>query len=876
MTAIIRNTINTYVEEEQWMYAAEVGIVVQALPIEVIYWEEIRNNNWLTLNLWSSISTNKREQTINTLHQILKSNTSHIAYARSHFFNLGEIGANRYKNMLIEILHAIVITHDQGKESARRTKCSREVIQDVEIEEGCLATQKRGAHWFMSISKKKARELARRIPTQIKEALLQSNSAIQINSLAKNINWSTVNGDGYCGYQALHAVEMYSEGKTYIEIIQNIKTSENPYKLLAFLQRQIPKLKDQNMANALRRTTLAMKALKGYGKISQDSWCPTEMIDQILPTLQPSSNSWHHTRPPTGSPEWITTYYKKEWPIYLPSLDVIYNGLDHYTIHLNVGIRVSEISEGIDNLVDMITQRDNMKIGWNKIKGRKIPKAQLNNEITWLADDNEIAHAGVSNKRTCRTPQSQPNSPSHGYAVTECDELKHQPHNTTPDKSTTWLRAKTPINYASQYNQLDDSPPVGSVLDIPFPKDQQRDSTARKDLVFAPSRIGDGLGVYTLGNIPTGTRIMEYIDESMEVILKEDVCGNNRDTTYMYANHKTNTYINASNNKHSYCGLVNEALEDRHFNTIICESRDNDGKKVVYYKSRRNIIAKEELGTRYSIDGSYWDTSKEYTDEFLEKVRKCYDRTIPFQNNNSKANEVTLAFKNLTTHADEHPHKRNLIYNSDESSDEENDITLKEKWMDYDRKPVGPMHAYDTYRENHVVASGDDEYESEPEKYPDRELYTNTIHDNEVHDEINNDGTYSFYSETMHNTAMNSLINNDQDPTNKRKRQQAQEDEKPKRTRFKQRNKSKRGKERRAGKNKRKLIEIKDIEHDMSMKELHEYSKQMLVEYILKQQGRQKESTDAVIPISPNRALTGYEVSSITSEFKGSHSNQTP
>ncbi len=44
---------------------------------------------------------------------------------------------------------------------------------------------------------------------------------------------------------------------------------------------------------------------------------------------------------------------------------------------------------------------------------------------------------------------------------------------------------------------------------------------------------------------------------------------------------------------------------------------------MVYYKYRRNnITAKEELGRRYSIDGSYWDRSKEYTDEFLEKVRK--------------------------------------------------------------------------------------------------------------------------------------------------------------------------------------------------------------------------------------------------------------
>jgi hypothetical protein len=92
MTSIIKNTSGTYVEEESWMYVAEIGVVIQAMPIEVTYWEEIRNNNWMTLKLWSSISTEKMEQTISTLQQILKPNTRHIAYARSHFFNLIEMG----------------------------------------------------------------------------------------------------------------------------------------------------------------------------------------------------------------------------------------------------------------------------------------------------------------------------------------------------------------------------------------------------------------------------------------------------------------------------------------------------------------------------------------------------------------------------------------------------------------------------------------------------------------------------------------------------------------------------------------------------------------------------------------------------------------
>jgi hypothetical protein len=79
------------------------------------------------------------------------------------------MGPNRNKNILIEILHAIVLTHKQGTVNARRKKCSKKVIQDVEIDEGSMATQKRGNQWFMSIKKKRARELARLIPSQIKE-----------------------------------------------------------------------------------------------------------------------------------------------------------------------------------------------------------------------------------------------------------------------------------------------------------------------------------------------------------------------------------------------------------------------------------------------------------------------------------------------------------------------------------------------------------------------------------------------------------------------------------------------------------------------------------------------------------------------------------
>lgn len=88
---------------------------------------------------------------------------------------------------------------------------------------------------------------------------------------------------------------------------------------------------------------------------------------------------------------------------------------------------------------------------------------------------------------------------------------------------------------------------------------------------------------------------MDYEDEAKEIILKSNIIDGIRDTTYMYANHKTNRYINAFNNAHSYCRLINEALEDKNFNAIICETRDQHGKTRVFYADeprlpRFNII----------------------------------------------------------------------------------------------------------------------------------------------------------------------------------------------------------------------------------------------------------------------------------------------
>lgn len=78
-------------------------------------------------------------------------------------------------------------------------------------------------------------------------------------------------------------------------------------------------------------------------------------------------------------------------------------------------------------------------------------------------------------------------------------------------------------------------------------------------------------------------------------------------------------------------------MEDRNFNTIICEKRDQNGEVRVLYKA-----AREEIGTRYSIDGSYWENSKTYTEDFLQKVKACYQKTIPYQRKNNSENVEQL------------------------------------------------------------------------------------------------------------------------------------------------------------------------------------------------------------------------------------------
>lgn len=194
---------------------------------------------------------------------------------------------------------------------------------------------------------------------------------------------------------------------------------------------------------------------------------------------------------------------------------------------------------------------------------------------------------------------------------------------------------------------------------------------------------------------------------------------------------------------------------------------------------------------------------------------------------------------------------------------------------------------HETQKGNHELNNKNGGSDNESEKYSDEGHYTNTIYDENINAEINDNETYSFYSETLHNTTMNSTagqqsnldnsqeesspIHIEQDPPHKRKKNQMQQEEEDiKRICNKQRNNNKRGKERRPGRNKNKLARIQESSPDMGTKELHEFSKQMLVEYIHNnQQWKQWEDTKIeVICESSQRGITGYEKSEITTKSK--------
>ena len=84
-------------------------------------------------------------------------------------------------------------------------------------------------------------------------------------------------------------------------------------------------------------------------------------MEEILPTLHPNSRCWYHTRPPVRSAEWIATYFSRSWLSEEQGLDIVFNGSDHFTIQQNTEIERSEIEEGINNLIEVITKEYKIK-----------------------------------------------------------------------------------------------------------------------------------------------------------------------------------------------------------------------------------------------------------------------------------------------------------------------------------------------------------------------------------------------------------------------------------------------------------------------------------------------------------------------------------
>jgi hypothetical protein len=212
----------------------------------------------------------------------------------------------------------------------------------------------------MSISKDKITKLSKLDAEAIKDELTNRGNSFTIHRKINTVNWNLIRGDGTCGYQSLHAVALHAANKSQDEINRSIVTSENPKLLITFLQQMVPKLQSAIMANSLNRVLKTIDSLQSNKKIDKTNWCPTE-IEYILPTLHPNSRCWHHTMPPVRSREWISTYFSSSWLSETQGFDIIFNGTDHFTTQYNTEVERSDIVEGINNLVEVITREYKIK-----------------------------------------------------------------------------------------------------------------------------------------------------------------------------------------------------------------------------------------------------------------------------------------------------------------------------------------------------------------------------------------------------------------------------------------------------------------------------------------------------------------------------------
>lgn len=80
------------------------------------------------------------------------------------------------------------------------------------------------------------------------------------------------------------------------------------------------------------------------------------------------------------------------------SIDIIFNGRYHYTIHMNIGIQQDDLLTGIDNLIDMILKKNTNKEGWTKKLGQK-ERTRQNIGVYLTEEDDLERFKEVLNKR---------------------------------------------------------------------------------------------------------------------------------------------------------------------------------------------------------------------------------------------------------------------------------------------------------------------------------------------------------------------------------------------------------------------------------------------------------------------------------------------
>jgi hypothetical protein len=104
---LLRETMDTEVERERWMYASSSATVIQASPYEAAFWQGIGVDRWISLYLWSRSAEKDPRQTVKAIQNVLRPCTRHIVSLNSHCFNIGDIRPDACVNLINEIVLAI-------------------------------------------------------------------------------------------------------------------------------------------------------------------------------------------------------------------------------------------------------------------------------------------------------------------------------------------------------------------------------------------------------------------------------------------------------------------------------------------------------------------------------------------------------------------------------------------------------------------------------------------------------------------------------------------------------------------------------------------------------------------------------------------------